>query len=70
MAIQVAHQRLQTDDTLSDHTSLDVVEVIFLLSLCLNVVFRDVFYQQVFGTAMVLLHVSVVLANMHGNGGY
>ena len=66
LAIQVARQRLQADDTLSDRTSLDVEEVISLLSLCLNstfFVFRGVFYQQVFGTAMGS-PVSVVMANM------
>ena len=62
----MAHRRLQDDDTLPDRTTLNVDEIISLLSLCLNAtffVFRGVFYQQVFGTAMGS-PVSVVMANM------
>ena len=38
LALQVAQERLDSDDTLSDPTKLSVKEIMSLLSLCLNVV--------------------------------
>ena len=38
LALQVAQERLNSDDTLSDLTKLSVKEIMSLLSLCLNVV--------------------------------
>ena len=66
LALQVARQRLEADDTLSDRTTLNVAEIMSLLSLCLNATFfrfREVFYQQIFGTPMGS-PVSVVMANL------
>ena len=66
LAIQVAHKRLLDDPTLDQRTSLTPDEIISLLKLCLNATyfaFRDLFYQQVHGTAMGSL-VSVVIADL------
>ena len=63
LALQIAHVRFDTLDTC---TSLSVVSIMSLLSLCLNstyFLFRGVFYKQVFGTAMGS-PVSVVVANL------
>ena len=65
-SLQVAHQRLEADDTLADRTTLNINDIMSLLSLCLNATFfsyRGVFYQQVFGTAMGS-PVSVIVANL------
>ena len=61
--MQVAHKRLLDDPTLDQRTP---DEIISLLKLCLNATcfaFRDLFYQQVHGTAMGSL-VSVVIADL------
>ena len=66
LALQVAHQRLEADDTLADRTTLNINDIVSLLSLRLNATFfsyRGVFYQQVFGTAMGS-PVSVIVANL------
>ena len=36
LALRVARQRLESDNTLSDQTHLDIDEIMSLLSLCLN----------------------------------
>lgn len=66
LAIDVAHRRLLSDDSLDERTALDVDEIIVLLKLCLDatyVCFRGKYYQQTFGTAMGS-PVSVVVANL------
>ena len=55
LAIEVARQRLEADDTLADRPSLAAEDVLQLLSLYLNDTyfsFRGPFYHQIFGTAM------------------
>ena len=55
LALQVARRRLEADSSLSEHTKLNVDNIMKLLILCLNATyfnFRGVVYQQVFGTAM------------------
>ena len=55
LAVEVAQRRLDNDETLSDRTSLNVQEVVGLLSFCINATylsFRGEFYQQMFGTAV------------------
>ena len=66
LALQVARERLESDETLSDRTKLNVDEIMSMLSLCLNATyfsFRGVIYQQIHGTAMGS-PVSVVIANL------
>ena len=66
LALQVARQRLEYDDSLSDRTNLNVEEIMLLLSLFLNATyfsFCGIIYQQIQGTAMGS-PVSVVMANM------
>ena len=65
LALEIA-QRLEQDDTFSDHTFLTVDDIMSLLSLCLNATyfsFGGTFYKQVNGTAMGF-PVSVVVANL------
>ena len=55
LAVSVARQSLEADETLYDQTSLSVENIISLLELCLNatfLVFRGSFCRQTFGTAM------------------
>ena len=65
-AIQVTHERLLGNLSLSDRTSLTVEDICSLLKLCLEATylsFRGKIYQQVHGTAMGS-PVSVVVANL------
>ena len=65
-AIQVSHDRLEKDPTLSERTSLSVNDICDLLSLCLDATylsFEGKIYKQIHGTAM-RLPVSVVVANL------
>ena len=39
LALQIAQERLGSDDTLSDRTKLSVKEIMLLLSLCLNAIY-------------------------------
>ena len=64
--IRVAHQRLKSDTSLSERTSLTVDDIMGLLSLCLDATFlslRGKVYRQAQGTAMGS-PVSVVVANL------
>ena len=64
--VDVAHRRLEDDDTLPDRTNLTVQSIVLLLDFCLKaayLMYRDCFYQQTFGTAMESL-VSVTVANV------
>ena len=66
ISIQVAHQRLLDDTSLTSHTSLTTDEITTLLEFCLNATystFRNSLYQQVHGTAMGS-PVSVVVADL------
>ena len=66
LAIQVAHQRLLDDTSLTSRTSLTTDEITTLLEFCLNATyfaFRNSLYQQVHGTAMGS-PVSVVVADL------
>ncbi len=66
LAIQVAHQKLESDASLPERTSLSVNDITDLLSLCLDATFlsfRGKMYQQVHGTAMGS-PVSVAVANL------
>ena len=66
LALEIAQQRLEQDDTFSDRTFLTVDDIMSLLSLCLNATyfsFGGTFYKQVNGTAMGS-PVSVVVANL------
>jgi len=66
LAIRMARQRLESDPSLNDRTSLSVQSIITLLELCLNATyfsFRGDVYQQIYGTAMGS-PVSVVVANL------
>ena len=65
-AIQVTHERLLDDPSLSDRTSLTVEDICSLLKLCLEAThlsFRGKIYQQVHGTDMAS-PASVVVANL------
>ena len=66
LAIQVAKERLQGDNTLEDRTALSINDIIQLLEFCLKATyfsFHGKYYQQIFGTAMGS-PVSVVIADM------
>ena len=66
LAIDVAHRRLEKDETLSDRTTLTVDNIIVLLDLCLKatyLMYRGCYYQQIIGTAMGS-PVSVTVANL------
>ena len=66
LAIYVARERLQEDNTLEDRTALSINDIIQLLEFCLKATyfsFRGQFYQQIFGTAMGS-PVSVIVADM------
>ena len=66
LAVQVSHEWLENDPSLSQRSSLSVDDICSLLSLCLEatyLVFEGIFYQQVHGTAMGS-PVSVVVANL------
>ena len=66
LALEVVQQRLTSDGTLQERTSLTVDDIMSLLSLCLDgtyFTFRNVTYQQIYGTAMGS-PVSVVVANL------
>ena len=66
LALRVACQCLESDNTLSDRTHLDIDEIMSLLSLCLIATycsFRGLTYQQIHSTAMGS-PVSVVIANL------
>ena len=66
LALDIAQQRLESDESLHDRTTLTVDDIVEMLSLCLNATyfsFRDSIYQQVHGTAMGS-PVSVVVANL------
>ena len=66
LAIHVAKERLQEDNTLEDRTALSINEIIQLLEFCLKATyfsFRGKYYQQIFGTAMGS-PVFVVVADM------
>jgi len=55
LAVEVARCRLQTNDSLSSHTSLSPDESSKLLHFCLTATylsFQGQLYKQVFGTAM------------------
>ena len=65
-AIQVTHERLLGNLSLSDRTSLTVEDICSLLKLCLEATylsFRGKIYQKVHGTAMGS-PVSVVVTNL------
>ena len=66
LAVQVSHERLENDPSLSQRTSLSVDDICSLLSLCLEatyLVFEGRVYQQVHGTATGS-PVLVVVANL------
>ena len=66
LACRVAEERLSTDDTLGDRTSLSPDQILSLLRMCLNATFlayQGQYYQQTFGTAMGS-PVSVTVANL------
>ena len=66
LAVREAKLRLQQDNTLADHTSLEVEEVVELLEFCLSAkyfAFPGSVYQQTFGTAMGS-PVSITVANL------
>ena len=66
ISIQVAHQRLLDDTSLTSHTSLTTDKITTLLEFCLNTTysaFCNSLYQQVHGTGMGS-SVSVVVANL------
>ena len=66
LAIYVARERLQEDNTLDDRTALSINDIIQLLEFCLKATyfsFRGQYYQQIFGTAMGSL-MSVIVAYM------
>ena len=66
LALEIVQQRLTSDGTLQERTSLTVDDIMGLLSLCLDATyfaFRNVTYQQIYGTAMGS-PVSVVVANL------
>ena len=55
LAVRVAKEKLEQDDTLHEHTYLDLDNIISLLELCLNATylqFQQNVYQQIQGTAM------------------
>ena len=55
LAVQIARQRLQDDSSPPARTSLTPSEIVSLLELCLNATyfaFRNIYYQQIHGTAM------------------
>ena len=55
LAIHVAKERLQEDNTLEDRTALSINDIIQLLEFCLKATyfsFRGKYYQQIFGIAM------------------
>ena len=65
-AVQVAHEWLENDPSLSQRSSLSVDDICSLLSLCLEatyLVFEGRVYQQFYGTAMGS-PVMVVVANL------
>ena len=66
LAVQVAHERLNADTSLEEHTTLSADRVANLLRFCLDVTFlacRGEYYQHTFGTAMDS-PVSVTAANL------
>ena len=66
LAIHVAKEQLQEDNTLEHRTALSINDIIQLLEFCLKATyfsFRGKYYQQIFGTAMGS-PVSVVVADM------
>lgn len=63
LAINVARRRLTEDETLEDRTCLDVDQIITLLCLCLEAMYRGSYYRQSFGTAMDSL-LSFMVANL------
>ena len=66
LAIHIAKEQLQEDNTLEDRTALSINDIIQLLEFCLKATyfsFRGKYYQQIFGTAMSS-PVSVVVADM------
>ena len=66
LAIDVAHRRLQADDSLPSRTNLSVTELTQLLEFCLNATylsFRGQVFQQTYGTDMGS-PVSVSVANI------
>ena len=66
LAIYVAKERLQEDNTLEDRTALSVNDIIQLLEFCLKAtyfLFWGKHYQQIFGMAMGS-PASVVIADM------
>ena len=66
LAIHVAKEQLQEDNTLEHRTALSINDIIQLLEFCLEATyfsFRGKYYQQIFGTAMSF-PVSVVIADM------
>ena len=66
LALEVVQQHLTSDGTLQECTSLTVDYSMSLLSLCLDATyftFRNVTYQQIYGTAMGS-PVSVVVTNL------
>ena len=66
LAVRVAKEKLEQDDTLHERTYLDLDNIISLLELCLNATylqFQQNVYQQIQGTAMGS-PVSVTVANL------
>ena len=66
LAVRVAKEKLEQDDTLHERTYLDLDNIISLLELCLNATylqFQQNVYQQIQGTAMDS-PVSVTVANL------
>ena len=66
LAIHVAKEQLQEDNTLEHRTALSINNIIQLLEFCLKATyfsFRGKYYQQIFGTAMSF-PVSVVIADI------
>ncbi len=66
LAVRVVSERLRTDNSLSERTSLSAKQVVQLLQFCLDatyLAYKGEFFKQTFGTAMGF-PVSVTVANM------
>ena len=66
LAIQVATDVLSNDETLQDRSTIPVDDIVDLLDFCLsttNFKYNNIYYQQIFGTAMGS-PVSAVMANL------
>ena len=55
MALEVITERLQEDDTLSNHMEMTIPQIVELLDFCLNTnyfIYNGAYYQQRHGAAM------------------